>query len=169
MRAGFVLVMCKVWENIFVTELQPKYPIEKLSLKRKTGKTAPGGHELTVNYWELIGLAPAGGAVLNEQALHDVQAENKHIMIRGENTSKILRMRDNYLDGGYCEITPPYIAQTQVERDSTLFKLDYFREEASPGGSQLYFETCLPSMGDVYCIAESFRAEQSRTRRHLAE
>lgn len=56
---------------------------------------APGGHELIVDYWELIGLAPPGGAdaVLNEEALPDVQAENRHIMIRGENTSKVLRMR----------------------------------------------------------------------------
>lgn len=58
-------------------------------------KKAPGGHELHVDYWELIGLAPPGGAdaVLNEEALPDVLAENRHIVIRGENTSKVLRMR----------------------------------------------------------------------------
>ncbi|KAA8584630.1 hypothetical protein FQN60_008415 [Etheostoma spectabile] len=116
------------------------------------GKQAPGGHELHCDFWELVGLAPAGGAdnLLNEESDVDVQLNNRHMLIRGENVSKVLR--------------------TQVEGGSTLFNLNYFGEQAYlTQSSQLYLETCIPALGDTFCIAQSYRAEQSRTRRHLSE
>lgn len=100
------------------------------------GKTAPDNHELKVDYYKVIGLAPAGGAdtILNEESHPDVQLDNRHILIRGEQTSKVLKMRSvllhafrsHYFDRGYNEVTPPTLVQTQVEGGATLFKLKYF-------------------------------------------
>lgn len=128
-------ILCQTFDAIVLSTESSVQLFGTLNTVPK-GKVAPGGHELSVDYWELIGLAPPGGAdaILNEEAHPDVQLDNRHIMIRGENTSKILKMRSvvmqafrsHYFDNGYTEVTPPTLVQTQVEGGSTLFKLNYF-------------------------------------------
>nr|CAG4643080.1 EOG090X030S [Ilyocryptus agilis] len=127
--------LCQTYEGVTLSTESSVQLFGTLKLVPE-GKVAPGGHELEVDYWKLIGAAPPGGAeaILNEDAHPDVQLDQRHIMIRGENTSKVLRLRsvitqafrDHFASRGYNEIAPPTFVQTQVEGGSTLFSLNYF-------------------------------------------
>ncbi|TGZ84318.1 asparaginyl-tRNA synthetase [Ascodesmis nigricans] len=146
------------------------------------GAQAPGGHELHVDYYEVIGKAPGGAEAITNIVARDAdnqtKYDNRHLTLRGDIASATLKVRaavakafrQSYEDLGLLEVTPPCMVQTQVEGGSTLFEFNYYGEKAYlTQSSQLYLETCLPSLGDVFCIQESFRAEKSLTRRHLSE
>jgi asparaginyl-tRNA synthetase len=148
------------------------------------GAHAPNNRELQADYYKIhAGWKAAGGddAITNrvsKDTEHATLLDLRHLTLRGETASKVMIVRDAveyafnfvYKELRMRKVSPPALVQTQVEGGATLFKFQYYNEEAYlTQSSQLYLETCLPSMGDVYCIEKSFRAEKSLTRRHLAE
>lgn len=148
------------------------------------GQHAPDNRELHADFYIIHeGWKAAGGedAITNRVAAGgDAQTllDQRHLTLRGDVASSIMFVRDAvefafhqvYREVRCRKVSPPALVQTQVEGGATLFKFDYYGETAYlTQSSQLYLETCLPSMGDVYCIEKSFRAERSLTRRHLSE
>jgi asparaginyl-tRNA synthetase len=148
------------------------------------GAHAPNDRELHADFYKIHdGWKAAGGddAITNrvsKDTEHATLLDLRHLTLRGETASKVMIVRDAvefafnqvYKEQRLRKVSPPALVQTQVEGGATLFKFNYYNEEAYlTQSSQLYLETCLPSMGDVYCIEKSFRAEKSLTRRHLAE
>ena len=146
---------------------------------------APDNRELHADFYEVIGKAAGDKEAIttrvdpkaDPQTLYD----NRHLVLRGEVSSSVLKVRAALLRAfrqayefeivpSCLEVTPPSMVQTQVEGGATLFEFDYYGEKAYlTQSSQLYLETCIASLGNVFCVAPSFRAEKSLTRRHLSE
>lgn len=104
--------------------------------------------------------------------------DHRHLWFRSRRQWAILRIRhrlsksirDFFDQRGYTNIDSPVLTPTAAEGTSTLFKVDYFGEPAFLTQSgQLYLEPAIAAFGKVYCFGPTFRAEKSKTRRHLTE
>lgn len=143
---------------------------------------APLDRELHADFFTVIGTAVGDKEAITNKVQQDgdpqTLLDNRHLVLRGDNASSVMKVRaavtrafrQTYQETRLTEVTPPAMVQTQVEGGATLFEFNYYGEKAYlTQSSQLYLETCLASMGDVFCICPSFRAEKSLTRRHLSE
>ena len=138
---------------------------------------APGGAELL-----LSGLTPLQNAenfpISRKAHGVDFLMNHRHLWLRTPRQVAILRIRHTIVnaargyfnDAGFTLIDTPIICAGAAEGAGTLFELDYFGEPANLAQTgQLYLESAAMALGKVYCFGPTFRAEKSKTRRHLTE
>jgi asparaginyl-tRNA synthetase len=142
----------------------------------KTDKRAPGGFEIAADSVSIVGLAEV--FPISKDKSEEFIRDMRHLWLRSRKMNLIMKIRGQILEytreyfkkTGYTEVSPPMFISAAVEGGSTLFGLKYFDEELYlTQSSQLYLEILIYSLEQVYCIAPSFRAEKSRTIRHLTE
>lgn len=158
---------------------------EKLSLESsveiegrvKIDQRAPSGAELSVSRVKPIHIAEDYPISRKAHGV-DFLMQHRHLWLRSERQTAIMRIRhtiiraarDFFDDNGFTLIDTPIITPDAAEGAGTLFALDYFGEEAYLAQTgQLYLESAAMALGKVYCFGPTFRAEKSKTRRHLTE
>ena len=148
--------------------------------KVRADKRAPGGYELDVSNVQVIQRVPDADPYpisLKEHGV-DFLMDHRHLWVRTPRQAAILRVRaeivkaarDFFDERGFTLTDPPILTPAACEGTSTLFPVDYFDEQAYLTQSgQLYIEATAMALGKVYSFGPTFRAEKSKTRRHLTE
>jgi asparaginyl-tRNA synthetase len=138
---------------------------------------APLGYELSVEDLQVVQPADTYPITPKEHGVAFL-LDHRHLWLRSERQHAILRLRStlvracrDYFDGkGFTLLDAPVFTPAACEGTTTLFATDYFGEQAFLTQSgQLYEEAGAFAFGKVYCFGPTFRAEKSKTRRHLTE
>jgi len=148
--------------------------------KVRADKRAPGGYELDVANVQVLQKVSESDPYPITPKEHGVDflMEHRHLWIRSPRQAAILRVRaeivkaarDFFDDRGFTLTDPPILTPAACEGTTTLFPVDYFDEQAYLTQSgQLYIEATAMALGKVYSFGPTFRAEKSKTRRHLTE
>src|SRR5882724_12458726 len=148
--------------------------------KVRADKRAPGGYELDVTQVQVVQRVSEADPYPITPKEHGVDflMEHRHLWVRSPRQASILRVRseivkavrDFFDERGFTLTDPPILTPTACEGTSTLFPVDYFDEQAFLTQSgQLYIEATAMALGKVYSFGPTFRAEKSKTRRHLTE
>lgn len=140
-------------------------------------KRAPGGYEVTVKELKVHQIAEPYPITPKEHGTAFLM-EHRHLWLRSKRQAAILRirseivqaMRDFLAEREFLCLDTPIFTPNAVEGTTTLFEVDYFGEKAYLAQSgQLYNEALAMALGKVYCFGPCFRAEKSKTRRHVTE
>jgi asparaginyl-tRNA synthetase len=193
---GWIYRLRKQKENAFVLlrddrggVIQCVFPVEKAAnltiessievtgIVSQDPRAPEGGYEIKGKNLKIYNIAGTDYPI-GEYQSEELLLDKRHLAMRMRKMVAMAKIRATVLDygrrwfveSGWMEVTAPIIVKGAVEGGSTLFKLNYFDEEAYLSQSaQLYLEAMIFSLGPVWSLTPSFRAERSRTVRHLAE
>ncbi len=141
-------------------------------------KRAPGGKEVSVKEFEVVSLADTWPITRTAAKSASYLFDKRHLSIRGPKAIATMKIRaevigaafDYFRDNGFHLISAPTFVQAAVEGGSTLFSVDYFGKKANLSQSaQFYEEAALPALQKVWIFQPAFRAEKSKTAKHLTE
>ena len=139
---------------------------------------AVGGYELGVKQVSVVNHTTDEYPISKKDHGTDFLMSNRHLWLRSKRQNSIMRVRhqivkairDYFDDNGFTLIDSPIFTGNAVEGTTTLFEVDYFERSAYLTQSgQLYQEAGATAFGRTYCFGPCFRAEKSKTRRHLTE
>ncbi len=173
------IIQCTIKKNSDAWNDAEKITIESslaIQGEVKEDRRAPNGYEITAEKIEIVGLSEAFPIAKDqsERFLRDV----RHLWLRSRRMNTIMKIRAKVLDfinqyfekRDFVQVSPPMFITSAVEGGSTLFGVKYFDDVMYlTQSAQLHLEVLIYSLEKVYCVAPSFRAEKSRTIRHLAE
>jgi|TARA_Y100000310_G_C20698845_1_gene827798 asparaginyl-tRNA synthetase len=176
--SGIVQAVVKTDSKKAFTDAQKVTMESSVELTGKVRKDdrAPTGFEIDVDSIEIIGRAERFPITRDksEEYLLDI----RHLWVRSRKLTSVFKIRSTmfaaiheyFRDQGFYEVQAPIFTPTACEGGSSQFKVDYFGKPVFLAQSwQLYAEALIPSLEKIYCIAPSFRAEKSKTSRHLTE
>ena len=142
----------------------------------KEDKRAPGGYELKVKGYKVINYAEPFPIVKDQSP--EFLLDQRHLWIRSQKLTAILKIRSTivgaihkfFREKGYYEFDAPILQPNQCEGGSTLFEVKYYDSKTFLSQSwQLYAEAAIFALEKVYNMGPTFRAERSKTSRHLSE
>lgn len=175
-------------QGVFIKNTNPDNFKQALSLgiessvivtgKVKEDKRAPSGYELEILNIKIVQAVGDDYPIGKKEHGADFLLNNRHLWLRSSRQRAILKIRDKiilsineyYKENNFIKIDTPEITPNACEKTTTLFKIDYFgnKKYLSQSG-QLYLEAAIFAFGRVYDFQPVFRAEKSKTRRHLIE
>jgi asparaginyl-tRNA synthetase len=144
----------------------------------RSDERAPGGYELDVTGLEIVQVAEPYPITPKEHGIEFLM-DQRHLWLRSRRQHAILMVRaeviravrDYFDSNGFVLMDTPILTPAACEGTTTLFEVDYFEDSRAflAQSGQLYNEATAGAFGKVYCFGPTFRAERSKTRRHLTE